>query len=96
MVSISFILAENMFTSYHVFQVAWPVQNRNAKLQTITWLESLFLFVFVTPEGFTTVVANKGLEKARAYLNQVPPGPTALHPLRRNLHTFFGQSWVDS
>ena len=31
----------------------------------------LFLF-FVTPEGFTTVVANEGLEKARAYLNQVP------------------------
>ena len=31
---------------------------------------SLF-FVFVTPEGFTTMVGNKGLEKARAYLNQV-------------------------
>ena len=30
------------------------------------------LFVFVTPEGFTTVVANEGLEKERAYLNQVP------------------------
>ena len=30
------------------------------------------LFVVVTPEGFTTVVANEGLEKARAYLNQVP------------------------
>ena len=29
-------------------------------------------FVFVTPEGFTTMVANEGLEKARAYLNQVP------------------------
>jgi len=29
-------------------------------------------FVFVTPEGFTTVVDNEGLEKARAYLNQVP------------------------
>ena len=29
-------------------------------------------FVIVTPEGFTTVVANEGLEKARAYLNQVP------------------------
>ena len=28
--------------------------------------------VFVTPEGFITTVANKGLEKARAYLNQVP------------------------
>ena len=27
---------------------------------------------FATPEGFTTVVANEGLEKARAYLNQVP------------------------
>jgi len=28
-------------------------------------------FVFFTPEGFTTVVANEGLEKARAYLKQV-------------------------
>jgi len=25
------------------------------------------LFVFVTPEGFTTMVANESLEKARAY-----------------------------
>ena len=33
-----------------------------------------FFFFFITPEGFTTVVANEGLEKARAYLNQVPPG----------------------
>jgi len=32
----------------------------------------LFCFVFVTPEGFTKMVANKGLEKAKAYLNQVP------------------------
>ena len=31
-----------------------------------------FSFVFITIEGFTTVVANGGLEKARAYLNQVP------------------------
>ena len=31
-----------------------------------------FILFFVTPEGFTTVVANEGLEKARAYLNQVP------------------------
>ena len=31
----------------------------------------MFLF-FVTPEGFTTLVANEALEKARAYLNQVP------------------------
>jgi len=30
------------------------------------------LCFFVTPEGFTTVVANEGLEKARAYLNQGP------------------------
>ena len=30
-------------------------------------------FVFVClSEGFTTVVANEGLEKATAYLNQVP------------------------
>jgi len=27
--------------------------------------------VFVTPEGFTTMVANEGLEKTRAYLKQV-------------------------
>jgi len=26
-----------------------------------------FFMFFVTPEGFTTVVANEGLEKARAY-----------------------------
>jgi len=39
----------------------------------------LFVFVFVTPEGFSTVVADEGLEKARAYLNQVP---RALHPLQ--------------
>jgi len=33
----------------------------------------LFVVVFfVTPERFTTIVANEGLEKARAYLNQVP------------------------
>jgi len=31
------------------------------------------LFLFLLPhEGFTTVVSNEGLEKARAYLNQVP------------------------
>jgi len=60
-------------------------------------------FFFVTPDhdGFTGVVANEGLEKARAYLNQVP-GPTALDPLWRmlcKLHTtpthFFGLSLVD-
>ena len=31
-----------------------------------------FFLIWITPEGFTTVVANEGLEKARAYLNQVP------------------------
>ena len=36
------------------------------------WLCFCFAFVFVSPEGFTTVVANEGLEMARAYLNQVP------------------------
>jgi len=35
------------------------------------------LLVFVTPEGFTATVANEALEKARAYLNQLHPGPTA-------------------
>jgi len=33
---------------------------------------SFGFLIFVTPEGFTTMVANKGLEKAGAYLNQVP------------------------
>ena len=42
------------------------------RLSYLDVLFVLFCFVFVTPEGFTTVVANKGLEKARAYLNQVP------------------------
>ena len=32
----------------------------------------IIIIFFFTPEGFTTVVANKGLEKARAYFNQVP------------------------
>jgi len=32
----------------------------------------LVLFDFVTPEGFTQMVANEGLEMVRAYLNQVP------------------------
>jgi len=30
------------------------------------------LTLIVTPEGFTTVVANEGLEKERTYLKQVP------------------------
>jgi len=38
---------------------------------------------FVTPEGFTTVVANEGLEKARAYLNQVPLDQWLYIPFRR-------------
>ena len=34
--------------------------------------------------GFTTMVVNKGLEKARAYLNHAGPlGLMALHPLGR-------------
>jgi len=32
----------------------------------------LCLFCFVTPERFTTMVANEGLEKAITCLNQVP------------------------
>ena len=35
-----------------------------------------------TLEWFTTMVANEGLEKAEP-MNPGPPGPTALHPLRR-------------
>ena len=44
--------------------------------ELVVWLVKFawicLLFVFATPEGFTTAVANEGLEKARAYLNQVP------------------------
>jgi len=32
----------------------------------------LFLFCFNTPEGITTMVDTKDLERARAYLNQFP------------------------
>jgi len=39
----------------------------------------LFVFVFITPEGFNTMVANEDLEKVRA---QVPREATALHPLQ--------------
>jgi len=34
-------------------------------------LGNLVCFVFITREGFTTMVANKCMEKARAFLNQV-------------------------
>jgi len=66
-----------------------------------------FLF-FATPDGFTTVVANKGLEKARADLNQVPREWRLYIPSEgcgvnfrwKHLQTIpthiFGQSWVDS
>ena len=36
----------------------------------------------ITLEGFTTMVANEGLEKAEP-IEPGPPGLTALHPLRR-------------
>ena len=36
--------------------------------QMMIWFD----LIWITPDGFTTVVANEGLEKARAYLNQVP------------------------
>ena len=43
-----------------------------------------FFNFFYCPFGFTTiVVANKGLEIARGQIEPGPPGPTALHPLRR-------------
>ena len=42
---------------------------------------SMYLHL-TTFEGFTTMVANEGLEKAEP-MNPGPPGPTALHPLRR-------------
>ena len=61
-----------------------------------------FFWFFITPEGFTTVVANEGLEKARAYLNQVPWDRRLYIPCGVNfrwkhlqsihLLTFFGQS----
>jgi len=57
---------------------------------------------FITPEGFTTAVANEGLEKARAYLNQVPRDRRLYiscgvnfrwkHVQPIHLLTFFGQS----
>jgi len=39
------------------------------------------VFVLVTPEGFTTMVANEGLEKGKSQFKPGPLGPTVLHPL---------------
>ena len=44
-------------------------------LLLVFWFFFFLVFCYlltVTPEGFITVVANEDLEKARAYLNQVP------------------------
>jgi len=61
-------------------------------------------FVIVTPEGFTAVVANEGLEKERTYLNQFPQHKRLYIPsngcgvnFRKNTlgihpHPFFGQA----
>ena len=46
---------------------------------TWTWT---WTWTWLPLEGFTTMVANEGLEKAEP-MNPGPPGPTALHPLRR-------------
>jgi len=48
------------------------IEIQNIKLSCTANYISLVCFVFVAPEGFTTMVANEGLEKARAYSNQVP------------------------
>jgi len=37
-----------------------------------TEVKQRFVLLLLPHEGFTTAVANEGLEKARAYLNQVP------------------------
>jgi len=42
----------------------------------------VFVFVFVTPEGFTTMVATEGLEKARAYLTKSPRIDGSTSPLK--------------
>jgi len=67
-----------LYTRYELFPDGivrnWPTSYRKNSIDFWIYyscfLFFLFLF-FVTPEGFTTVVANEGLEKARAYLNQV-------------------------
>jgi len=38
--------------------------------------------MFVTPEGLTTMVANEGLEKARAYLNRSYKTNSLMSPLK--------------
>ena len=72
------------------------------------WFWFDLILIWITPEGFTTVVANEGLEKARAYLNQVPRDQQLYIPSEgcgvnfrwKHLQTtpthFLGQSWVDS
>jgi len=42
----------------------------------------LFCFCFIIPEGFTTMVADEGLEKARANLIQVPSTNGLISPLK--------------
>jgi len=60
---------------------------------TLKFVCLLVLFVFVTPEGFTTVVVNEDLEKARAYVFKPGPlGPMALHHLQTTPTHFLGQS----
>ena len=40
--------------------------------KTLLTFQMFCSFCSVTPEGFTTMVASEGLDKARAYINQVP------------------------
>ena len=50
----------------HMHRIQMPCTHNHVEV------DRFFIFIFLTREGFTTIVANEGLEKARAYLNQVP------------------------
>ena len=67
------------------------------------WFFVVFFWFVVTPEGFTTVVANEGLEKARLYLTHcqdrrlyIPSEGCGVNFRWKHLQTtpthFFGQS----
>ena len=69
---------ERTRTSYmHVQTTVWLPPPQVVMVQQVMFY--LFIcFIFLTPGGFTTMVANEGLEKERAYLKPGPLGPTAL------------------
>ena len=51
---------------------------------------------FVIPVRFTTMMANNGLEKARAYLNQVPQDSSLMSPLKGMKAAPLLNFWVKS